>query len=51
MKPAPRVKLRSVSSKNQPLQDILSTCTLIDEVISVESIINAVHNTKLTSKG
>lgn len=50
MKPAPRVKLRSVSSKNQSLQDILSTCTITDEVVSVESIINAVHNTKLTLK-
>lgn len=50
MKPAPRVKLRSVSSKNQSLQDILSTCTITDEVVSVEPIINAVHNTKLTLK-
>lgn len=50
MKPTPRVKLRSVSNKNQSLQDILSTCTIADEVISVEPIINAVLNTKLTLK-
>lgn len=50
MKPTPRVRLRSVSSKNQSLQDILSTCTITDEVVSVEPIINGVHNTKLTLK-
>lgn len=50
MKPTPRVKLRNVSSKNQSLQDILSTCTITDEVVSVEPIINGVHNTKLTLK-
>lgn len=50
MKPRPRVKLNGVSSKNQSLQDILGTCTIADEVISVVPVVNALHNTKLTLK-
>ena len=50
MKPRPRVKLNGVSSKNQSLQDILGTCTITDEIISVTPVINALHNTRLTLK-
>lgn len=50
MKPRPRVKLNGVSSKNQSLQDILGTCAITDEVISVTPVINALHNTRLTLK-
>ena len=50
MKPRPRVKLNGVSSKNQSLQDILGTCAIADEVISVVPVVNALHNTKLTLK-
>ena len=50
MKPRPRVKLNGVSGKNQSLQDILGTCAIADEVISVVPVVNALHNTKLTLK-
>lgn len=47
MQPQLRQKLKSVSMKNKSLQDILLTQTFAKRVISVESVIGDVHNTKL----
>ncbi len=41
-----RKKLRTISSKNQGLQDILQTCKEAKEVISVEKTTGGMHNTK-----
>lgn len=44
--PELRKKLRTVSSKNRALQDILRTCGDAVEVVSVEKLTGSVHNTK-----
>lgn len=43
-----RKKLRSVSSKNQSLQDILRSCGDAKEILSVEPHEGGIHNAKLT---
>lgn len=44
--PELRKKLRTVSSKNRALQDILRSCGYAVEVVSVEKLTGSVHNTK-----
>lgn len=44
--PELRKKLRTVSSKNRALQDILRTCGDAVEVVRVEKLTGSVHNTK-----
>lgn len=47
MLPLLRKKLKSVSSRNQSLQDILETCNRARRVISVEYHPTGIHNSKL----
>ena len=48
--PELRKKLRTVSSKNKALQDILRSCGDVVDVVSVERLEGGVHNTKTTLK-
>lgn len=43
-----RKRLRTVSSKNKALQDILRSCLEADSILSVETHKGPVHNTQLT---
>lgn len=45
--PQVRINLKNISSNNQSLQDIVKSCTLATEVISVEPYDGKVHNTKM----
>lgn len=45
-----RNRLRSISNRNQSLQDILNSCNKGDQVVSVSPVSNGVHNTKLVLK-
>lgn len=45
-----RNKLRSISYRNQSLQDILKSCNKGDQVMSVSPVSNGIHNTKLILK-
>ena len=45
-----RNKLKTASFKNQSLQDILKSCSVAIELISVESYTGGIHNTKMTLK-
>lgn len=45
--PQMRVNLRNLSSNNQSLQDIIKSCILATEVISVEPYDGKIHNTKM----
>lgn len=46
--PVVRTKLKTVSSKNQGLQDILKSCSRGMEILSVEPHVGGIHNTKIT---
>lgn len=48
MLPTLRTKLKGVSSRNKPLQDILSSCSKGERVVAVEALTSGIHNTKLT---
>lgn len=48
MFPIPRDKLQNVSYRNQSLQDILKTCTIGIQVLSVQRTRGGEHNTRLT---
>jgi PAS domain-containing protein len=45
-----RNKLKTASFRNQSLQDILKSCSVAIELISVEPYTGAIHNTKMTLK-
>lgn len=45
-----RNKLKSISYRNQSLQDILKSCSKGDQVMSVSPVSNGIHNTKLILK-
>lgn len=45
-----RNKLKSISYRNQSLQDILNSCNKGDQVMSVSPVSNGIHNTKLILK-
>ena len=47
MFPVPRAQLKTVSYRNQSLQDILGTCTVGISVQSVQRTFEDVHNTRL----
>lgn len=47
MFPVPRAQLKTVSYRNQSLQDILGTCTVGISVLSVQQTFEDVHNTRL----
>ena len=46
--PVVRTKLKTASSKNQGLQDILKSCSRGMEILSVEKHVGGIHNTKIT---
>lgn len=48
--PVIRTKLKTASSKNQGLQDILKSCSRGMEILSVEKHVGGIHNTKITLK-
>lgn len=45
-----RNKLRSISYRNQSLQDILKTCNKGDKIMSISATSGGIHNTKLILK-
>lgn len=48
--PVIRTKLKTASSKNQGLQDILKSCSRGMEILSVDKHTGGIHNTKITLK-
>lgn len=45
--PIVRTKLKTASSKNQGLQDILKSCSRGMEILSVEKHVGGIHNSTI----